>query len=402
VTETEVAFAPTRVGARRRRLPPVVVGLSIVVLLVLAVAKPWGSALDPAGSPDASTSAAVAIASGSASGPPGAPYPSGDPSPDPNVAAPTPVAFPGPPRPGAWGVSVGLDTTGDTTGAWAMWSEWVPLDPVSERPEPPIRDPLPIGTDCSSVPTLSAAPSILGITVPEAMSTDFSVLGWLSNGPWTEPLDGELARLDVPGKGQVASVARRDGLTFPDGRYELHLLTADHVTALGFCLDSRASPGPVAAAPDPAITAQIVHDLSDRAGAWGVGAGGNGPRLVREEPWTDWAAVDPGPAWNGTSLTLWPDTGLCLGAPALLSHPSLMAITVPPGLVPDWTVAAFWQDGSGIRSLAGLVRQISPAGNRGIAYLERVDHAPWPVGRYEFDVLAGDHRSSLTACINGK
>jgi hypothetical protein len=282
-----------------------------------------------------------------------------------------------------------------------MWSEWVPLDPVSERPEPPIRDPQPIGTDCSSVPTLPAAPSILGITVPEAMSTDFSVLGWLSNGPWTEPLDDELARLDVPGTGQVAAVARRDGLAFPDGRYELHLLTADHVTALGFCLDSSFSPGPSTAAPDQAIAARIVHDLTGRAGAWGVGAGGNGPRLVREEPWTDWAAVDPGPAWGGTSLTLWPDTGLCLGAPALLSHPSLMAVTVPSGLAPDWTVSTWWQDGSGIRSLTGLIRQISPPGNRGIAYLERIDHAPWPVGRYEFDVLSGDHRISLTACING-
>jgi hypothetical protein len=47
------------------------------------------------------------------------------------------------------------------------------------------------------------------------------------------------------------------------------------------------------------------------------------------------------------------------------------------------------------------VRQISPPGNRGIAYLERIDHGPWPTGRYEFDVLAGDHRISLTACING-
>jgi hypothetical protein len=78
-----------------------------------------------------------------------------------------------------------------------------------------------------------------------------------------------------------------------------------------------------------------------------------------------------------------------------------MVITVPPGLVPDWKVATWWQDGSGIRSLAGLVRQISPPGNRGIAYLERIDHGQWPPGRYEFDVLAGDHRISLTACING-
>lgn len=393
MTDTEVAFAPTRLGARRRRLRPVAVGLAVLALLALAVAKPWGSATGPAGTPGASAAVLVSVS--------GAPAGSPSSSARPDPASSPPIAFPGPPRPGAWGISLGLDAPGDTTGAWATWTEWVPLDPVSERPEPPIRDPLPMETDCASVPTLAAAPSILGITVPEAMTTDFRVLGWLSNGPRTEPLDDELARLDVPGRGQFAALARRDGRAFPDGRYELHLLTADHVTALGFCLDSSAPYASAANAPDPEITARIVHDLTDRAGAWGVGDGGDGPRLIREEPWTDWAAVDPGPSWNGTSLTLWPDTGLCMGAPALPSHPSLLAITVPTGLVPDWTVATWWQDGTGIRPLAGLVRQISPPGNRGIAYLERIDHGSWPVGRYEFDVLAGDHHTSLTACING-
>jgi hypothetical protein len=290
---------------------------------------------------------------------------------------------------------------GTSTFEWANWSEWVPLSPVSDRPAPSIRDPQPSGSDCASVPTLPASPTVLGITVPATMSTDFSVVGWLSFGPWVEPLDEELARIDTPGRSEFAALARRDGLTFPDGRYELHVLTADRLTTLAFCLDSSALFGTAADAPDAAITAQIVRDLAGRGGTWGVGAGGDGPRLVRDEPWTDWAPIDPGPAWNGTSLTLWPDTGLCMGAPALLSHPSLLAITVPPGLVPDWTVSAWWQDGTGIRSLAGLVRQISPPGNRGIAYLERVDRGLWPAGRYEFDVLAGDHRMSLTACING-
>lgn len=400
MTETEVAFATTRVGARRRRLPPLLVGGVLVLLLVVAVAKPWAGLApgpSPRTSPGASTIGAVAVASGSGASP-GSPGPADDAqaSADPSLAG-----FPGPPRPGSWGISVGTAMVGTSTFEWANWSEWVPLSPVSERPEPPIRDPQPIGTDCTSVPTLPAAPTVLGITVPATMSTDFSVVGWLSFGPWVEPLDQEMARIDTPGRSQFAALARRDGLTFPDGRYELHILTADHVTALGFCLDSSASYGTAADAPDPAITAQIVSDLVSRAGTWGVGAGGDGPRLVRDEPWTDWAAIDPGPAWNGTSLTLWPDTGLCLGAPALLSHPALLAITVPPGLVPDWTVSVWWQDGTGIRPLTGLVRQISPPGNRGIAYLERVGRGLWPAGRYEFDIQAGDHRTSLTACING-
>ena len=396
-TEGKVAFATTRVGADRRRLPPLLVGGFIALALLVAVAKPW-SVLGPAASPTPSPDSVVALASGD-DGATGSPGPDGD---VPGGVGPALPGFPGPPRPGSWGISVGTAIMGSSTFEWANWSEWVPLSPVSDRPGSPIPDARPIGTDCASVPTLPAAPTVLGISVPAAISTDFSVLGWISNGPWAEPLDEELARIDVPGRSEFAALARRDGLAFPDGRYELLLLGADRVTALGFCLDSSASSGQPSATPDSTITAQIVRELTARAREWGVGAGGNGPRLIREEPWTDWAAVDPGPAWNGTSLTLWPDTGLCLGAPALLSHPSLLAITVPPGLVPDWTVSTWWQDGTGIRSVAGLVRQVSPPGNRGIAFLERVDHGPWPVGRYEFDILSGDHRTSLTACINGQ
>jgi hypothetical protein len=400
VTETEVAFATTRVGARRRRLPPLLVGGVIALLLLVAVAKPWAG-LEPVASPrvsaPASADTVVAAASGGEASL-GSPGLGGDVQASGDPALP---GFPGPPRPGSWGISVGTAMVGRSTFEWANWSEWVPLSPVSDRPAPASRDPQPIGTDCTSLPTLPAAPTVLGITVPATMSTDFSVLGWLSFGPWVEPLDEELARIDIPGRSQFAALARRDGLTFPDGRYELHILAAGRETVLGFCLDSSASYGTATDAPDAAITAQIVRDLVGRAGTWGVGAGGDGPRLVRDEPWTDWYAVDPGPAWNGTSLALWPDTGLCMGAPALLSHPSLLAITAPPGLVPDWTVSTWWQDGTGIRSLAGLVRQVSPPGNRGIAYLERIDRGLWPAGRYEFDVLAGDHQMSLTACING-
>jgi hypothetical protein len=394
MTEIEVAFAPTRIGARRRRLPPVAAGLAILALLVVAVAKPWGADQAPLTFPPT-----TATASGSAT-PGEAALESIPPDPGATVAAPRPIVFPGPPRPGAWGIGLATDGRGQAPTASPNWIEWVPLDPVSERPEPPIRDPLPMETGCASVSTLDVAPSIVAITAPEALSTDFKVLGWLSDGPSTHSLDGALARIDTPGRGKVAELARVDGRPWPDGRYELHVLTPNHVTALGFCLDSTGQAGP-ADAPDPAVTAEIVRQLSARSGAWGVGVGGNGPRLVREEPWTDWVALDPGPAWQGTSLTLWPDTGLCQGAPQLLSHPSLVAITVPAGLLPDWRVTTWWQDGSGIGSLDGVVRQISPPGNRGIAYLERNDRAPWPDGRYEFDVRAGDHETSLTACIGG-
>ena len=286
MTETEVAFAPTKLDTRRRRVPPVVVGLAILALLVLAVAKPWGGG-DPGASLDPS---AAAVAAASQSGQPAS-------SPDSSAEAePTLVLAPGgiqgPPRLGAWGISVGTDILGSSTFEWANWSQWVPLEPVSERPEPPIRDPQPIGTDCASVPTVPAAPTVLGITVPEGTSTDFSVLGWFTNGPWAATVDEQLSRIDIPGRSEFAALARRDGLRFPDGRYELHLLTPDHVTALGFCIASGA-PGSGAGGLDQEMTDRIVQDLAPYSGAWGVGTGGNGPRLVRDEPWTDWVAVDP-------------------------------------------------------------------------------------------------------------
>jgi hypothetical protein len=387
VTETEVAFAPTKLDARRRRVPPILVGMAILALLVLAVAKPWGGA-DPGPSVHPTT---AAVAGATQTTPPAS-------SPDSSVEpersdALAPGGIKGPPRLGAWGISVGTDILGSSTFEWANWSQWVPLEPVSERPEPPIRDPQPIGTDCASVPTLPAAPTVLGITVPEGMSTDFSVLGWFSEGPWVATVDEELARIDIPGRSQFAALARRNGLAFPDGRYELHLLTPDHVTALGFCIHS------VEGGLDQAVIDRIVGDLAPHSGAWGVGDGGNGNRLIGTGPWTQWLAVDPGQTWDGMSLALWPGTGLCMSAPRLAGSPSLVAITVPSALVPDWRVAAWFTDGSGAVPLVGVVRQISPPGNRGIAYLERADRAQWPDGRYEFDVQAGDHQASLTVCI---
>jgi hypothetical protein len=388
-----VAFAPTKLDTNRRRVPPIIIGVAILILLVLAVVKPWGGG--DAGPSLHPTAAAVAAASQSTR-PAGSPDSSIEPRRTDTLA---PGAIEGPPRLGAYGIGVGTAILGSSTFEWANWSQWVPLEPVSERPEPPIRDPLPMRTDCASVPTLPAAPTVVGITVPEGMSTGFSVLTFYSAGTSTTSIDDHMSRLDVPGRSEFAVLARRDGLPFPDGRYELHLLTPDHVTALGFCLHSDAPPVADTAGLDQATTAQLVHELAGRSGGWGVGVGGTGPRLARDEPWTDWVTVDPGDAWHGASLALWPDTGLCTSAPRLLRHPSLVAVTVPAGLVPDWRVTGWWTDGRHATALDGVVRQISPPGNRGIAYLERLDRTPWPIGGYEFDILAGDNRASLTVCI---
>ena len=70
-----------------------------------------------------------------------------------------------------------------------------------------------------------------------------------------------------------------------------------------------------------------------------------------------------------------------------------------PGPRPDWRLVGWWTDGGHVANLEGSIRQISPAGNRGISYLERTDQAAWPLGRYEFHVVTGSSAVELTVCI---
>jgi hypothetical protein len=150
----------------------------------------------------------------------------------------------------------------------------------------------------------------------------------------------------------------------------------------------------------PTIAA-IVRDLARRSGAWGVGTGGSGPRMVRDDPWFDWAPVEPASdaGAGGARLAIWPDSGLCTETPSLLGGPRLVAVTAPRGILPDWHLVGWWSNGSQIASLDGIVRQVSPAGNRGISYLERLDGGLWPDGRYEFRVVAGTNVTSLVVCF---
>ena|SRR5436190_13694250 len=158
--------------------------------------------------------------------------------------------------------------------------------------------------------------------------------------------------------------------------------------------------GPQSLDSSPTIAA-IVHELARRSGAWGVGTGGSGPRMVRDDPWFDWVPVDPASddETGGPRLAVWPDSGLCSQTPSLLGGPRLVAVTAPRGLAPDWRLFGWWSDGSHITSLDGVVREVSPAGNRGISYLERLDGASWPDGRYEFNVVAGTNVTSLVVCF---
>jgi hypothetical protein len=154
------------------------------------------------------------------------------------------------------------------------------------------------------------------------------------------------------------------------------------------------------AVPAPETFAVIVTQLAADAGEWGIGVGGSGPRLSRDEPWTEWQPIDPvAGAPYPRDLLRWPGTDLCLGVPRLYDGPSLLAVTVPPGLRPDWRILSWRSDGTTISSLSTTLHQVSPPGNRQISYLEYPDNARWPQGRYEFHVVSGDHVVAMTICL---
>src|SRR6476660_8163457 len=133
-----------------------------------------------------------------------------------------------------------------------------------------------------------------------------------------------------------------------------------------------------------------IGGLAIHYGQWGVGTAGVGPRMLRDEPWSDWVAAVPETVVSGPlNVMIWPGGTICGGLPAIYDNPSLVAVTAPSALVPDWRLTGWWTDGNHVGTLEGSIRQVSPAGNRGISYLERTDRAAWPAGRYEFHVTAG-------------
>ncbi|HYC07118.1 MAG TPA: hypothetical protein VEG29_04270, partial [Candidatus Binatia bacterium] len=153
--------------------------------------------------------------------------------------------------------------------------------------------------------------------------------------------------------------------------------------------------------PDPDTLAFLVQRLSGSGGGWGVGVGGEGPRLIRDDPWTEWLAIDPVTAGAlPDDLARWPGTDLCGGVPEYFTRPSIVAVTVPDGLAPDWRIDAWRNDGGTTTPLAGSVIQVSPPGNRTISYLEYPENAPWPDGRYEFHIVSGDHTLAMSICLS--
>jgi hypothetical protein len=152
--------------------------------------------------------------------------------------------------------------------------------------------------------------------------------------------------------------------------------------------------------PSRAATSTDIGSLAAHAGTWGVGDGGAGPRLIRDEPWLDWQDVVPETSSDiPDRIATWPGTDICERLPVLFDRPLFVAVTAPIDLQADWRLEGWWSDGGRVASLDGSVRQMSPPGVGGISYLERLDGQPWPDGRYEFHVVASDSTLALTFCL---
>ncbi|MBF6603982.1 MAG: hypothetical protein IVW53_00145 [Chloroflexi bacterium] len=150
----------------------------------------------------------------------------------------------------------------------------------------------------------------------------------------------------------------------------------------------------------PATVAAVQRLLARRTGSWGVGDGGSGPRLIRDDPWWDWAAVAPvSAATFPSSLIRWADTSLCSGAPTLLDRPSVVAVTSPLAVGLAWTHAGWWSDGVLITGIADELRILSVPSSPPLLSLERRDGQPWPDGRYELHLRAGGDALAVSFCI---
>lgn len=143
---------------------------------------------------------------------------------------------------------------------------------------------------------------------------------------------------------------------------------------------------------DAALLGPLVARLSEHSGDWGIGSGAWRPDS--QLPWIDWRPAVP-IAENPADRRAVPD---CRDLP-VLGGGIVVAITAPGSIVPDWTVETLWFGRDG-RPVVAPVRQVSPPGNRGIAYLVRSDGHVWPTGAYRFRVSASKRVLDLEACLS--
>jgi hypothetical protein len=178
------------------------------------------------------------------------------------------------------------------------------------------------------------------------------------------------------------------------------------VIAVGFgpstpVVDRAPAPPPGGPAAAGAVASQApsaLGSLAQHSGTWGVGASGLGPHN-EAEPWAAWTAVTPTPAKTIAGLPASPSSGLCDRVPTLPADALFIAVSHESDVPIDRRVLAWWWDHGSATPLEGAIRQVTPSGDRGIAYVVRDDRGPWPAGRYAFRLAAGDQAVDLTVCL---
>jgi hypothetical protein len=142
----------------------------------------------------------------------------------------------------------------------------------------------------------------------------------------------------------------------------------------------------------------VIGSLAAHSGTWGVGIAGIGPRYDGES-WADWTAVDPWPASPTSERVATGPRAACSNLGTLYDGALFVAVTNPSDVPIDRSVRAWWWDGAEPTSLADTTRIVVPAGDAGISYLVRRDRAPWPAGRYELQLVAGDRAMAMGFCL---
>ena len=154
---------------------------------------------------------------------------------------------------------------------------------------------------------------------------------------------------------------------------------------------------PVAAPAGASFKPSGLGSLAQHSGTWGVGAAGIGPHN-EAEPWSEWTAIAPVAVASTALEPPAPSNGVCDGVPSLPADALFIAISHESDVPVERHVFAWWWDGGAAAPLADAMLQVTTA-DRGIAYVIRKDRSPWPAGRYEFELAAGDDAVALTVCL---
>jgi hypothetical protein len=163
----------------------------------------------------------------------------------------------------------------------------------------------------------------------------------------------------------------------------------------------RAATAAVPAVPPSASAASAseapgLGSLARHAGTWGVGASGH--RANAAEPWVRWTAVAPSQAASASATPAGPSGGLCDRVPTLPTDALFIAVSNETDVPIDRHVTAWWWD-RGTATPLPAIHQVTPPGDRGIAYVVRDDGMAWAAGRYVFRLVAGDDAVDLVVCL---